>query len=92
MTVIIRFDLNVSKMTSRLLYNCRREVQNEIKFHRQKKKEMGLPLYAITSMQNEPYPFLCQSAVLDRRKFAACFLSNLFYSQFGLLKYKKALF
>ena len=40
------------------------------------KNEMGLPLYAITSMQNELYPFLCQSAVLVRRKFAACFLSN----------------
>ena len=51
------------------------------------KTEIGLPLYAISSMYNEPLPFLCQSAVLHRRKLAACFLSNLFYSQFGLLKY-----
>ena len=42
-------------------------------------------------MQNEPYPFLCQSAFLDRRKFAACFISNLFYSQFGLLKYENSI-
>ena len=52
------------------------------------KKGDSLPLYAITSMQNEPYPFLYQSTVIDRRKLAACFLSNLFYSQFGLLKYE----
>ena len=57
----------------------------------QNKKEIGLPLYAITSMQNKPYPFLCQSAVLDHRKLAACFLSNLFYSQFGLLKYENSI-
>ena len=55
------------------------------------KKEIGLPLYAITSMQNEPYPLLCQSAVLDCRKFAACFLSNLFYSQFGFLNYENSI-
>ena len=42
-------------------------------------------------MQNEPYPFLCQSVFLDRRKFAACFISNLFYSQFGLLKYENSI-
>ena len=65
-------------------------MQNEIKFHQQK-KEIGLPLYAITSMQNEPYPFLCQSAVLDCRKFAAFFLLNLFYSQFGLLKFENSI-
>ena len=75
--VIIRFDLDVSEIISWLLYNCRREVQNEKKFHRQK-KEIGLPLYAITSMQNEPNPFLYESTVLDRRKLATCFLSNFF--------------
>ena len=90
MAVIIRFDLEVSEMTSWFLYNCRREVQNEIKIS-STKKEMGLPLYAIISMQNEPYRFLCQSAVLDRRKFAACFLSNLFCSQFGFLKYENSI-
>ena len=42
-------------------------------------------------MQNELNPLLCQSAVLDRRKFAACFLSNLLYSQFGLLKYENGI-
>ena len=92
MAVIIRFDRDVWEMTSWLLYNCRREVQNEIKFHQQKKKkkkEIGLPLYAITSMQIEPYHFLCQSAVLDHRKLAACFLSNLF--QFALLKYENSI-
>ena len=65
-------------------------MQNEIKFHQQKKR-IGLFLYAITSMQNEPNPFLCHSAVRDRRKLAACFLSNLFYSQFGLLKYENSI-
>ena len=42
-------------------------------------------------MQNEPYPLLCQSEFLDRRKFAASFISNLFYSQFGLLKYENSI-
>ena len=78
MAVIIRFDLDVSEMTSWLLYNCRREVQNEIKFHQQKR--IVLPVYAISSMQNELNPFLCQSVVHDRRNFAVCFLSNFFYS------------
>ena len=36
--VIIRFDRDVSEMTSSLLYNCSREVQNEIKFHQQKRR------------------------------------------------------
>ena len=76
MAFIIRFDLDVSEMTSWLLYNCRREVQNEVKFHQQKRRYAYL--YAIISMQNEPYPFLCQSAVLDRRKLAACFFFTYF--------------
>ena len=42
-------------------------------------------------MQNELNSFLCQSAVLDRRKRAACFLSNLFHTQFGLLKYENSI-
>ena len=42
-------------------------------------------------MQNEPYPLLCQSAFLGRRKFAACIISNLFYSQFCLLKYENSI-
>ena len=64
-------------------------MQNEINSLQQ--TEICLPLYAITSMQSEPYPFLCQSAVLDCRKLAACFLSNLFYSQFDLLKYENSI-
>ena len=40
---VILLDLDVSEMTSWLLSNSRREVQNEIKFHQQK-KEIGLPL------------------------------------------------
>ena len=50
------------------------------------KQEIGLHLYAITSMQSEPFPFLCQSAALDHSKFSACFLLSLLYSRFGLLK------
>ena len=59
-------------------------VQNEINKKKKKKKktEKGLPLYATISMQNEPNPFLCQPAVLGSRKFATCFLSQLFFSQF----------
>ena len=56
-------------------------VQNEIK-NSSTKTEKGLPLYATISMQNEPNTFLCQPAVLRSRKFATCFLSQLFYSQF----------
>ena len=64
-------------------------MQNEIKFYQQKRRQAYLN--AITFMQNEPYPFLCQSEFFDRRKFAACFISNLFYSQFGLLKYENCI-
>ena len=89
MAVIIRFDLDVSEMASWLLSYCRREVQNEIKFHQQKRRKAYL--YALTFMQNEPYPLLCQPEFFDRRKFAACFISNLFYSQIGLLKYENSI-
>ena len=65
-------------------------VQNEILIHQQK-MEKGLPLYAIISMQNEPNPFLCQPVVLGSRKFATCFLSHLFYSQFGMIKYENSI-
>ena len=86
MAVIIRFNLDVSERTSWLLYK-------EWKWDEilSVKQEIGLPLYAITVLQNEPYPCLCQSAVLGRRKYAAGFLSNLFYSQFGLLKYENSI-
>ena len=48
------------------------------------KKEIGLP--AIISMQNKPNPFLCHPGVLDSHELDMCFLLNLFYSQFGILK------
>ena len=56
-------------------------VQNEIK-NSSTKTEKDVPLNATISTQNEPNPFLCQPAVLGSRKFATCFLSQLFYSQF----------
>ena len=85
MAAIIRFDLDVSKRT-RQRGCCKTEVvQNEIQIHQQE-TEKGLPLYAIISMQNEPNPFLSHPIVLGSRKFAKCFLSHLFYSQFGIEK------
>ena len=48
------------------------------------KTEKGLPLYAVVSMHMEPNPFLCHPAVLGSRKFAVCFLSQLFHSQFDI--------
>ena len=87
MSAIIQFDLDVSEMTSRLLYSCRRGVQKEIKIQiHQQTKEIGIPLYALISTQNEPNPFTYHSAVLDHRKLVACFLSNLFHSQFSIVK------
>ena len=65
-------------------------VQNEIKIIN--KTEKGLPIYAIISMQSKPYAFLCQPAVLGSRKFATCFLSQLFYSQSDSKNMKPALF
>ena len=62
-------------------------VQNEIQIH-QRKTEKGLHLYAIISMLNEPNPFLCHPAVLGSRNFATCLLSQLFYSQFDIVKYE----
>ena len=50
------------------------------------KTEKGLPLYANISLLNEPNPFLCRPAVLRSRNFATCFLSQLFYSQFDIVK------
>ena len=37
-------------------------------------------------MLNEPNPFLCHPAVLGSRNCATCFLSQLFYSQFDIVK------
>lgn len=51
-----------------------------------REKEIGLPLYAIVSMQDEPKHFLGHSAVLGHRKRAKRFLSHLFYPQFGIVK------
>ena len=85
MAAIIRFDLDVSKMTVQGGCCTTVVVQNELQIH-QKKKEKGLPLYAIISMMNEPNPLLCHPAVLGSRNFATCFLSQLFYSQFDIVK------
>ena len=68
MAAIIRFDLDISKMT----------VQGG--------GYTSLPLMAIISMMNKPNPFLCHPAVLESRNFAICFLSQLFYSRFGIVK------
>ena len=53
----------------------------------------SLPIYAIISLINELNQLLCYPAVLGSRKFAICFLSQLFYSQFDIVKnMKTALF
>ena len=80
MAAIIRFDLYATKW---LLYNCNSAKQDT---NSSTKTEKGLTLYAIISMQNETNPFLCHPAVLGSRKLATCFLSHLFYSQFGIVK------
>ena len=85
MAVIIRFELDVSKMKVQGGCCITIEVQNEIQIHQQKRRK-GLPLYAIISMLNEPNLFLCHPAVLGSSNFATCFLSQLFYSQFEIVK------
>ena len=52
-------------------------VQNDIQIHQQK-KEKGLPLYAIISMQNEPNPFLCHPEVLEGEIWEHVFFHNCF--------------
>ena len=78
------FDLDVSKLTRHGGCCTLVVVQNEIQIQQQKRRKAYL--FAIISMQNEPNPFLCHPAVLESRKFATCFLSHLFYSQFGIVK------
>ena len=51
-----------------------------------KQKRRNLPLYAIISMMNKLNPFLCHPANLGSENFAICFLSQLFYSQFDIVK------
>ena len=46
--------------------NCITIRANDMQIHQL--KEIGLPLYAIISMQNKPNAFLCHPAVLDCRK------------------------
>ena len=84
MTAIIRFDLDDWKMTRQGGCCTTIVVQNEIQIHQQKWR--SIPLSAIISMQNEPNPFICHPAGLGSRKFETCFLSHLFYSQFGIVK------
>ena len=90
MTAIFRFDLDVSKMTRQ--YDCciTVVVQNEIQIHQQKRRK-AYPFYVIISMQNEPNPFLCHPVVLGSRKFTTCFLSHLYYSQFGIVQYENSI-
>ena len=83
MAAIIRFDLDVSKMT--VQGGCCTTVVEYT--NPSTKTEKGLPLYVIISMLNEPNPFLCHPAVLGSRNCATCFLSQLFYSQFDILKH-----
>ena len=78
---IIRFDLDVLKMTVQGGC-CTSVVCKSIN----KKTEKGLRLDAIMSMLNEPNPFLCHPAVLGSRNCATRFLSQLFYSQFDIVK------
>ena len=89
MAAIFRFDLDVSKMNVQGACCTIVVVQNEIQIHQQK-TEKGLPLYAIISTPNDPNPFLCHPAVLGSRNFATCFLSQWFYSQFDIVKYKES--
>ena len=85
MAAIILFDLDVSKMTVQGGFRTIIVVQNEIQIHQQKRRKAYL-LYAIISTQNVPYPFLCHPTVLGSRKFATCFLLQLFYDQFDIVK------
>ena len=85
MAAIIRFDLDISKMT--VQGGCCTTVVVQIEIQIRQQKQKGLPLYAIISTMNEPNPFLCNPTVLGSRNFAISFLSQLFYSQFDIVKY-----
>ena len=85
MAAIIRFDLDISKMTVQGGGCTTIVMQNEIQIHQQK-TEKGLPLEAIISMMNKHNLCLCHPAVLGSRNFAICFLSQLFYSHFDIVK------
>ena len=89
MAAIIRFDLDVSKM-SRQGGCCTTVIVQRYKLIN-KKKEKVLPLYSIISMKNESNPFLCDPAVLGSRKLATGFLSHLFYSHFSIVKYENSI-
>ena len=90
MAAIIRFDFDVSKMIRHCGCCTTVVVQNKIQIHQQKRGKAYF--FAIISMQNEPNPFLCHPAVLGSSKFATCFLSHLFYSQFGIAKIRSIVF
>ena len=84
MAAIIRFVLDDNDKTGSCCTTVL--VQNKIQIHQQKNGERHSFIYAIISMQNEPNPFLCHPSVPGSRKLAKCFLSHLFYSQFGIVK------
>ena len=90
MAAIIRFDLYVSKITLQGGCCTTVVVQNDIQIHQQN-AEKGLPFYTIISMLNKPYPILCHHAVLGSRNVAACFLSQLFYSEFDTVKHEDSI-
>ena len=46
----------------------------------------SLHLYAVMTMLNEPNPFMCHRAVLGSTHFTTCFLLQLFYPQFDIVK------
>ena len=70
---------NNKVVTVQLCSCAKRDTNSSIKM------EKGLPSYAIISKHIEPNPFLCHPAILGSRKLATCFLSHLFYSQFGIV-------
>ena len=89
MAAIIRFDLDISKMTVQGGGCTTVVMQNEIQIHQQKRrKALSIPLQAIISMMNNHNLdlFLCHPAVLGSRNLAICFHSQLFYSHFDIVK------
>ena len=80
MAAIIRFDLDISKMTVQGGGCTTVVMQNEIQIHQQKRRNM-----------NKHNLCLCRPAVLGSRNFAICFLSQLFYSHFDIVKYEDSI-
>ena len=89
MAAIIRLDLDVSKMSQQGGCCTAVVVQNELQIHQQKRRNKNgvRPTLICNNFHAElANPFLCHPAVLGSRHFATCFLSQLFYSQFDIVK------